>query len=278
MNKYFCIIFLFVCSFRLFCQDKSVNYQNEKGKQGKWIIYNSDSSINAVFHFVNDTLNGPFIRNFPCTDTLSEKGFYKTGKPDGLISAYWKNGNIRSEFNVKDGILFGESKIYNRKWHLISHFRYIDGKIDTTFYFERNSEDGSPFMILRLLLSYIYYNFPRYDTITITDSNNMENKKIFINNLLIEDLTFNNNMPFKATYYKYVIQLIYDECDDYQYKTFYTCLDRTIYYSLEGNIQYISYFKKYYYDYPYKIEYYNKQGILMEIMRNDFKKYWWMYD
>lgn len=98
--------------------------------------------------------NGEYTEWYP-NGNLSEHGFYKNGKNDGLYETYnERRGYLYSRINYKEGVQEGLSEYFHPNGTLRSRTNWKDGKIDGTH--ELFHDDGS--------LSYIrHYKGGSYD-------------------------------------------------------------------------------------------------------------------
>ena len=98
--------------------------------------------------------NGEYTEWYP-NGNLSEHGFYKNGKEDGLYETYnERQGYLYSRINYKEGVQEGLSEYFHPNGTLRSRTNWKDGKIDGTH--ELFHDDGS--------LSYIrHYKGGSYD-------------------------------------------------------------------------------------------------------------------
>ncbi len=100
----------------------------------KFDIYKGDT-INVVDE--NDLKQGLWIFfNAVYSDSISQKGFYKDNKKDGLWTSYYKTGKIKSEVTFKRNRQYGIAKSY-----------YSSGQIQESGYWKTNKWVGE----------YIYY-------------------------------------------------------------------------------------------------------------------------
>ena len=139
------ITFLITCVFSIFIKDK--------GKRKKvsvcilWIVSvlfsvraylnnsfsqyicgldaNCDTEI--VKHSeTNNPITGIVTGKFP--DEKFFSGTFKDGKPDGILTIYYKNGQIASQTEYKNGLKHGFAKGYNESGRLKGEEHYQNGK------------------------------------------------------------------------------------------------------------------------------------------------------
>ena len=87
----------------------------------------------AIQHFVNDTLNGD-IEMYWRNGTLSDKGYCKDGKLDGIYTAYWQNGKKRAERSYRDALLNGIYIWYDKEGKLVGRLELCEWQVGPASY------------------------------------------------------------------------------------------------------------------------------------------------
>lgn len=141
--KFFPILIILIFSFKAHSQytlndiPYSLDEINQKNKfdkkEGVWYYYNQFGVINSLRNYKNDTLNGYFENYWFTNGIVSEKGFYKNGLLDSIMTAYWENGLERAKLNYKNGLLNGITITHDKNGNLTSKIRYINDKRDSTY-------------------------------------------------------------------------------------------------------------------------------------------------
>jgi len=77
--------------------EKFIGYEDEKGKQGEWRLY-ENSILKRVVNYKDDFKHGSFI-SYYSTGKIEVSTFYKNGKPDGDWTEWYQNGQ-KKEYGV----------------------------------------------------------------------------------------------------------------------------------------------------------------------------------
>ncbi len=85
------------------------NYKTKgknKIKEGYWITYKEDSTINEKGNYIKNKKSGPWHERLPLRDPEYWSGNYKKGRRDGRWSCYrvkifYKRGKIKSRYEIK---------------------------------------------------------------------------------------------------------------------------------------------------------------------------------
>lgn len=150
-----------------------IGYTNSFGKQGQWIVRDSVSGQVSMATYVNDTLNGEFMRQkINKVRTIvnfvngKEQGWQRTFQNGKLVEMIhfsnmneidyiikFRNGIIYQEYGILYDHIHGEFRQYDKKSRLVRKTAYRLGKIHgIQIYFHRNGhpeiishyEDGRP--------------------------------------------------------------------------------------------------------------------------------------
>lgn len=220
-----------------------INQIDEKGKQGIWFqFYKNDSTIINMFNYRNDTLDGPFIVYWE-NGNIADIGFYKNGLIDSIEIGFWEDGiTKRGEVTFINGVGNGYATSYDRSGQITTHYRYINGEIDSTYSNTFVSKDFIPDARVPEAVPYT-----KIDTVTSYFYSKKWNKKIdiYINDTLNHEIFYKwNKLHIQNDYFNGIAtkRVIYAEYNP-------KIIQRIYYYNNEK---------------LYKTEYYNKNGKIIK--------------
>jgi antitoxin component YwqK of YwqJK toxin-antitoxin module len=213
----------------------SINKRDDKGKQGVWFFYDQYNTVNAMQHFIDDTLNGYFELYWYTTGKKSDKGFYKNGKLDSTFVGYWENGQKRGEANYVNGLLNGIVISFNEEGKTTSQLKYINGKVDSSY--EESFVDSS----------IVWDNEARNKIDTVKTSYASDwNKKyaVYVNDTLSKEISFFKDIITIENFFDKAVltkRIVYSKTKPYR-------IEKVFYYN-NGELS--------------KTEFYNKKGELV---------------
>jgi antitoxin component YwqK of YwqJK toxin-antitoxin module len=142
------------------CNKTAINYKDSKGlKQGKWVMYYNDTTIQSVVQFKNGFKTGEEILYFPDgtvnierswladefasvmhgpykhydnTGQLIQELHYFEGMPDDSIKQYYLDGTLEMEGLFDKGNKTGVWKYYDKSGELYKTIDYTETPTDWT--------------------------------------------------------------------------------------------------------------------------------------------------
>lgn len=173
---------------------ESIEYNGERGKQGKYASYYEDGKIECEKKYYEDHIIGAstsFYENGNIKENISN---HSLGRKDRLVSTYYENGNLESQVIYDTGIKNGKAIEYFENGNISSIGIYDnDNKVGSWTYYYKNKKISQKITFTEddKFIDLFYPNGKKMAELQTNLYDSPKLKDIKVYNLLGKEVSFN---------------------------------------------------------------------------------------